>query len=77
MPEKIGEDSLVDVLAALHDRIYSMETIIVPKMQQKNELFWLQTLSHWPKAKVKTKKKSNRKFENNNYNEKKQEEKMH
>ena len=28
-------------------------------MQQKNELFWLQTLSHWPKAKVKTKKKSN------------------
>lgn len=57
MPEKIAEDSLVDVLVALHDRIYSMETIIVPKMQQKNESFWLQTLSHWPKTKVKTNKK--------------------
>ena len=39
MPEKIAEDSLVDVLVALDNRIYSMETRIVPKMQQKNESF--------------------------------------
>ena len=46
IPENIPEDSLVDILAAVHSRTSSTETIIVPETQQTNESFLLQALSH-------------------------------
>ena len=46
IPENIPEDSLVDILAAVHSRTSSAETIIVPETQQTNESFLLQTPSH-------------------------------
>ena len=46
IPENIPEDSLVDILAAVHSRTSSTETIIVPETQQTNESFLLQTPSH-------------------------------
>ena len=36
IPENIPEDSLVDILAAVHSRTSSTETIIVPETQQTN-----------------------------------------
>ena len=35
--ENIPEDSLVDILAAIHSRTSSTETTIVPETQQTNE----------------------------------------
>ena len=46
IPENIPEDSLVDILAAIHCRTSSTETIIVPETQQTNESFLLQTPPH-------------------------------
>ena len=46
IPENIPEDSLVDILAAIHSRTSSTETTIVPETQQTNESFLLQTPSH-------------------------------
>ena len=48
IPENIPEDSLVDILAAIHSRTSSAETKIVPETQQTNESFsfFLQTPSH-------------------------------
>ena len=46
IPENIPEDSLVDILAAVHSRTSSSETIIVPETQQTNEYFLLPTPSH-------------------------------
>ena len=45
-PENIPEDSLVDILAAIHSRTSSTETIVVPETQQTSESFLLQTLPH-------------------------------
>ena len=46
IPENIPEDSLVVILAAIHSRTSSTETIIVPETQQTYESFLLQTPSH-------------------------------
>ena len=43
--ENISEDSLVDILAAIHSRTSTTETV-VPETQQTNESFLLQTLSY-------------------------------
>ena len=50
IPENIPEDSLVDILAAVHSRTSSTETIIVPETQQTNVSFLLQTPSHYRRA---------------------------
>ena len=39
-PENIPEDSLVDILAAIHSRTSSTETVIVLNTQQTNEPFY-------------------------------------
>ena len=44
--ENIPEDSLVHVLAAIHIRISSTETIIVPEIQQTSGSSLSQTPSH-------------------------------
>ena len=46
IPENIPEDSLVDILAAIHSKTSSTEAIIVPDTQQTNESLLLQTPSH-------------------------------
>ena len=46
IPENIPEDSLVDILAAIHSRTSSTETVIVSETQQTHESFLLQTPSH-------------------------------
>ena len=45
-PENIPEDSLVDILAAIHSRTSSKETITVPETHQTNESLLLQIPSH-------------------------------
>ena len=45
IPKNIPEDSLVDILAVIHSRTSSAETLIV-ETQQTNEFSLLQTLSH-------------------------------
>ena len=45
IPKNIPEDSLVDILAVIHSRTSSAETLIV-ETQQTNESSLLQTLSH-------------------------------
>ena len=44
--ENIPEDSLVDILDAIHSRTSGTETIIVPETQQTNESILLQTPSY-------------------------------
>ena len=41
IPQNIPEHSLVNILAAIHSRTSSTETIIVPQRQQTNESFIL------------------------------------
>ena len=45
IPKNIPEDSLVDILAVIHSRTSSAETLIV-ETQQTNESSLLKTLSH-------------------------------
>ena len=46
IPKNIPEDSLVDILATIHSRTSSTETIIILETQQTSESFLLQTSSH-------------------------------